>query len=126
MEETKTPNFDRIEKKSWGYMLLHFDRLHDKLFNFTNVLIVGYFTLSQLQEFNIRLGFIFVPLFNLVVLIYIEYYWMNTNRLETAVKEIVNPDRKMGLRYNKLTLISLFSIFLTFIVTVIFLYFLFA
>lgn len=114
-----------IEKKAYDGtrdILKYFDRIHDKLFTFNNIMIVGFFTLSKLKE-NVPVELIFIPFINLVILIYIEYKMMQKSRFETNILE-TNFDEipKLGVMISKTNYYSLLSIFSTSVVAIFFLF----
>ena len=112
-------NFKRIEKEGNLFILRYFDRIHDKLFTFNNILIVGYFALSKLSN-SISMFNILIPFINLGILIFIEYRMMEKSIFESKIKTKNDID-KYGGKINKTNLFSLLSIFTTLIVTLIFL-----
>jgi hypothetical protein len=118
-------NFKITEREGVNNILKYFDRIHDKLFNFNNILIVGYFALSKIDP-TVSMKNILFPFCNLIILVYIEYRMMEKSRFEAKITE--RPYVKItshGKRIVMTTLFSLLSICATFIVTLIFLYYLF-
>ncbi len=114
-------NFKRIEKEGNLFILRYFDRIHDKLFTFNNILIVGYFALSKLSN-SISMFNILIPFINLGILIFIEYRMMEKSIFESKITTKTKNDiDKYGGKINKTNLFSLLSIFTTLIVTLIFL-----
>lgn len=105
-------------------VLKHFDRIHDKLFTFNNILIAGYFTLSKIEP-SVPVKTILIPILNLCFLIFIEYRQMEKSRFESDIrnKSITDID-KYGKKINKTNQYSLASILTTTIVTLAFLYYL--
>ena len=127
MEEQKTyENFDNTEKQGQKNILHYFDRIHDKLFTFNNILIAGYFALSQF-DINVSIKTIIIPIINLVYLIYLEYRMMALSRTESNIKNIPLNDleKRLFSKYNKVTLFSFGAIFSTTVVTGYFLYIIF-
>lgn len=118
-------NFRKTEEEGVKNILKYFDRIHDKLFTFNNILIAGYFALTKLVD-SISSFTIIVPVINLGFLIYIEYRMMEKSRFEANVRS-KNKDQidKHGLSINKTNLYSLAAIASTTIVTMYFLYNLF-
>lgn len=114
-----------MEKKAYDGtrdILKYFDRIHDKLFTFNNIMIVGFFTLSKLKN-NVPIELIFVPLINLVILIYIEYKMMQKSRFEAEILDVNFEEiPKLGNMISKTNSYSLLSIFSTFIVTLFFIF----
>ena len=117
---------DDAEEQGKKNILKYFDRLHDKLFTFNNIMIVGFFAISKIDT-NISIKNILIPLFNLVFLIFIEYRMMELSRAESNIKKMPISDlpKKLYKKYNSVTLYSLGSIITTGIVTIIFLFYLF-
>ncbi|WP_282014417.1 hypothetical protein [Marinifilum flexuosum] len=118
-------NFKRSEIEGTQNILRYFDRIHDKLFTFNNILIAGYFALSQIFE-SFSIYGIIVPLINLALLIIIEYRMMEKSRFDSQVTKKTKSDiNENGLRINRTTRYSLYSIISTTIVVGIFIYNLF-
>ncbi len=123
-QERIEKNLTRTEEEGLKNILKHFDRIHDKLFTFNNILIAGFFALSKLET-TISVKTIFIPIINLCFLIFIEYEMMEKSRFEASIKS--QPFDKYdnhGKRIKRTTWYSLLSILTTLIVTIIFLYFL--
>ena len=74
---------DKIKEDAVKNILNHFNRIHDKLFTFNNILIAGYFALSRIET-EINKMVIIIPLVNLMFLILIEYLMMEKSRKEAA------------------------------------------
>ncbi|MDM1297010.1 hypothetical protein HXZ94_00630 [Empedobacter falsenii] len=117
--------FDKVEYDGKRDILKYFDRIHDKLFNFNNILIAGFFTLSNFKS-DVIVETILFPLINLVFLIYIEYKMMEKSRFESQIKtKNIDEINKNGNSISKTNKYSLNIIFSTSIVMIIFLYNLF-
>ncbi|MEG2099956.1 MAG: hypothetical protein RRY99_00440 [Flavobacterium sp.] len=117
-------NFTRTEEEGLKNILKHFDRIHDKLFVFNNILIAGFFALSKIEN-PIPVKTIFIPILNLCFLIFIEYEMMEKSRFESSIK--TQPFDKYdshGKRITRTNFYSLLSIITTFCVTAFFLYYL--
>jgi hypothetical protein len=119
-------NFKRTEHEGVRDILKYFDRIHDKLFMFNNILIAGYFALSRFFDaFSIYM--IIVPLVNLGLLLFIEYRMMEKSRFDSEItKKTPKEIEKNGLSINKTTRYSLYSILSTMIVVLIFIFSLFS
>jgi hypothetical protein len=117
-------NFDRTEVEGLKNILKHFDRIHDKLFVFNNILIAGFFALSKIET-SVTVKTILIPILNLCFLIFIEYEMMEKSRFEASIKSqpFENFD-KHGMRVKRTNWYSLLSILTTLIVTIIFIYYL--
>jgi hypothetical protein len=119
-------NFKRIESEGIQNILKYFDRIHDKLFTFNNILIAGYFALSQFFKSFSVYGII-IPILNLGLLLIIEYRMMEKSRFEAEItKKTKDEIDKNGLSINKTTRYSLYAIISTTIVVGIFIYNLFS
>lgn len=117
-------NFIRTEEEGLKNILKHFDRIHDKLFTFNNILIAGFFALSKLEN-PIPVKTIFIPLINLCFLIFIEYEMMERSRFEASIKsQPFDKYSSYGKRIKRTNWYSLLSIFTTLIVAVFFVYYL--
>lgn len=92
----KKDNFDYTEEQGKNNILKYFDRIHDKLFIFNNILIVGFFTLSQISPKILIINILF-PIVNLCFLIFIEYRMMQLSRTESYCKEIPINDLEKKL-----------------------------
>ena len=113
--------YRKQEEEAHKNLLKHFDRIHDKLFSFNNILIAGYFALSKFED-EISLSTILIPIANLIFLIFVEYKMMEKSRFESEItKKPIAEITKWGKGINKTNLYSLGCILSTGIVTVIFL-----
>jgi hypothetical protein len=109
-------NFKRTEIEGVQNILKYFDRIHDKLFAFNNILIGGFFILSQIYDSFSTYGII-IPLVNLAILLFIEYRMMNKSRFEADVRKKTPQEiENHGITINKTNLYSLLAIFSTVIV----------
>lgn len=118
-------NFRKTEEEGVKNILRYFDRIHDKLFTFNNILIAGYFALSKFVDTISTLNII-IPIINLGFLIFIEYRMMNKSRFESDVRKKTKEQLdKHGISINKTNLYSLSTIISTFLVTMYFLYHIF-
>lgn len=119
-------NFKRTEHEGVRDILKYFDRIHDKLFTFNNILIAGYFGLSRFFD-SFSIYMIFIPLVNLGLLLFIEYRMMEKSRFESEItKKTPKEIDKHGLSINVTTRYSLCSIISTTIVVLIFIISLFS
>jgi hypothetical protein len=126
MKEDKIyENLIKTEEEGVKNILKYFDRIHDKLFAFNNILIAGYFALTKLVD-SISTLIIIIPLINLGFLIFIEYQMMEKSRFEANVRsKNYSQINKQGHSIRMTNLYSLTAIVLTAIVTGFFLYNLF-
>ncbi len=113
--------FKKTEEEGLKNLLKHFDRIHDKLFTFNNILIAGYFALSKLEK-TLSLFAILIPITNLIILLFIEYKMMEKSRFESEItKKPMREISKWGKSIERTTQYSLLAIITTTIVTIIFL-----
>lgn len=114
--------WEKWEKDGVRDVLKYFDRIHDKLFNFNNILIAGYFTISKIFNYASPI-LILIPISNLAVLVFIEYRMMEKSRFDSEVtKKTILDIQGNRRRISKTNLYSLYSIISTSIVLLIFLY----
>lgn len=114
----------KTEEEGLKNILKYFDRIHDKLFTFNNILIAGFFALSKIDN-SISVKTIFIPIANLMVLIYVEYRMMGKSRYESEIMQKPMEElEKHGKDIDKTNLYSLLTILTTLIVTTFFLYYL--
>lgn len=103
----------------------YFDRIHDNLVTFNNMLIGGFFALSTLTNQIPRLT-ILVPILNMALLLFIEYRMMEKSRFEANVLDKnFSQIEAHGKRIRRTTLFSLLTIVSTTLVTLYFLFNLF-
>lgn len=114
-------NFKRKEREGSQNILKHFDRIHDKLFTFNNILIAGYFALSQFFDSFSIYGLI-IPIANLCILLIIEYRMMEMSRFDAQVTKKTPEEINMnGMAISRTNRYSLYTILSTSVVVVIFL-----
>lgn len=93
-----------------------FDRIHDKVFNFNNILIGAFLVLGIFPSNSpsVKLWTIIFPIFNMAFMIYIDYRQMEIHRYAAGEQEWTNLEREeFGKKINKQSLLSLFSLFLS-------------
>lgn len=111
----------KTEEEGLKNALKHFDRIHDKLFSFNNIMIAGYFALAKIVN-EISDFLVLIPIANLIVLLWIEYSMLQKSRFEASIaSQTPIAIKKWGKSIEKTNLISLLSILSTSIVTIIFL-----
>lgn len=89
-----------------------FDRIHDKVFNFNNILIAVYMVLGTFPSETpvLKLWTVFFPIFNLIFLIYLEILQMGIHRFAANEKDWTEKERKDYVKkINRQTLLSLLS-----------------
>lgn len=113
---------DKIVEEGQKNIIKYFDRIHDKLFNFNNIIIAGFFALSKIEN-TVPLWTILIPILNLMFLVYIEYRMMEMGRFDTnSGDKTLEEIRSNGKNISKTNLFSLLTILTTFITTCFFLY----
>ena|SRR5690606_19936631 len=116
---------DRRVENSLNQIQNTFDRIHDKVFNFNNILIGAFLVLGTFPSDNpiVDLRTIIFPVFNMVFMIYIDYRQMEIHRFAAGEQDWTEMDREeYGKKINKQTILSLFSLFLS-VVCLVFLIF---
>lgn len=102
----------------------YFDRIHDYISHYNNLLIGAFFALAQFQE-NISRWTILFPVTNLWFLIVINYRQMENSRfLSDITNKPFDQIEKYGTSISRTNTLSLLAIVSTFIVTLAFLYYL--
>jgi len=93
-----------------------FDRIHDKVFNFNNVMIGAFLVLGTFPNDSphVKLWTIIFPIINMVFMIYIDYRQMEIHRYAAGEQEWNEVERtEYGNKINRQTRLSLFSFFLS-------------
>lgn len=93
-----------------------FDRIHDKVFNFNNILIGVYLVLGTFPSDSPKLNIwtVVFPIINLVYLVYIDIRQMEIHRFASREQEWTSVEREeYGKRISKQTLFSLFALLLS-------------
>lgn len=93
-----------------------FDRIHDKVFNFNNILIGAYLVLGTFPSDSpkLELWAVIFPIINLVYLIYIDIRQMEIHRFASREQEWTATEREdHGRKISKQTLLSLFALLLS-------------
>lgn len=107
---------DRRVEHEMNQIQNSFDRIHDKIFNFNNIMIGAFLVLGTFPSDYpcVRLWTIIFPIFNMVFMIYIDYRQMEIHRYAAGEQDWTNVEREVyGNKINKQTLLSLFSLFLS-------------
>ena len=73
-------NFKEQEKQGLRDILRYYDRIHDKLFSFNNMLIAGYFVIIALPNSPTSPWWILLPIFNMLNLVFVDYEMMEKSR----------------------------------------------
>lgn len=93
-----------------------FDRIHDKVFNFNNILIGAYLVLGTFPSDSpkLKLWTVIFPIINLVYLVYIDIRQMEIHRFAAREQEWTATEREeYGRRISKQTILSLFALALS-------------
>lgn len=118
-------HIENAEREGFAGILNYFDRIHDKLFAFNNILIGGFFALTQLHSI-IPTWVILFPIINLGILVFVEYRMMELSRYKSNIKSV--PISEIGDKLKKYsdqpTLYSLLTIISTACVLVLFMFYL--
>ena len=114
-------NFKEQEKQGLRDILRYYDRIHDKLFSFNNMLIAGYFVIIAMPNSQTNPWWILLPIFNMLNLVFVDYEMMEKSRFESAIMSKSQKGiQNHGKRISKTTWRSLFTIISTLIVTFVF------
>lgn len=82
--EERDARLKQTEAESVRDIVKYFDRIHDNLFTYNNILIAGFFTLGQLNIIISKWS-ILIPICNLWFLIYIDFRMMEKSRFEASI-----------------------------------------
>lgn len=94
-----------------------FDRIHDKVFNFNNILIATFMVLGTFPSKSpiLELWTVIFPVFNLIFLIYLEIRQMGIHRFAANEKAWTDIERNQySKKISTQTLLSLLSFGLSF------------
>lgn len=107
-------SFKEKEKQGLRDILRYYDRIHDKLFSFSNMLIVGYFVIIAMPNSQTNPWWILLPIFNMLNLVFVDYEMMEKSRFESAIMSKSQEEiQNHGKRISKTTWRSLFTIIST-------------
>lgn len=113
----------KSEEEGLKNTLKHFDRIHDKLFSINTMFVAGFFALIKISS-NISTSTIFIPVINMIYLIWIEYRMMEKSRFEASIKSKTQEEiEKWGKNISLNNWLSLLSITITLIVAAYFIYY---
>ncbi len=101
---------DRRVEKALDQIQNTFDRIHDKVFNFNNILIGVYLVLGTFPSQSPKLNMLTVifPIINLIYLVYIDIRQMEIHRFASREQKWTAVEREeYGKRIGKQTLLSL-------------------
>ena len=107
---------DRRVENSTFQIQNSFDRIHDKVFNFNNILIATFVVLGTFPGENpiLKMWTVSFPIANLIFLIWLEIRQMGIHRFAANQEKWTAEDlEEYGNRNNSQTLLSLLSFGLT-------------
>lgn len=107
---------DRRVENSINQIQNTFDRIHDKVFNFNNIMIGAYLVLGTFPSNKpiLPLWTIIFPILIMAFMVYIDYRQMEIHRFASREQEWSSEERyKYGKKINNQTLLSLFALFLS-------------
>lgn len=90
-----------------------FDRIHDKVFNFNNILIGVYLVLATFPDKSpiLRLWIAIFPIMNLIYLVFIDIRQMEIHRFTSRELEWTEDEREeYGKKISKQTYLSLIAL----------------
>jgi hypothetical protein len=93
-----------------------FDRIHDKVFNFNNILIGVYLVLGTFPNDSpkINIWMVIFPIINLVYMVYIDIRQMEIHRFASKEQEWTNVEREeYRRRIDSQTILSLLALVLS-------------
>lgn len=112
--------FEKVERRvehSTNQIQNSFDRIHDKVFNFNNILIGAFMVLGTFPSDSPIIGLwtVCFPIANLIFLIWLEIRQMGIHRFAAHEKEWTEIEREQyGKKISSQTLLSLLSFGLSF------------
>jgi len=94
-----------------------FDRIHDKIFQFNNILIAAYLVLGTFPSDQpmLKLGWILIPTINLVFLMFLEHRQMEIHRYASTEPDWTNED---GEKYGRMIQFQTLLSFLSFLISI--------
>ena len=107
---------DRRVENSLNQIQNTFDKIHDKVFNFNNILIGAYLVLGTFpsESPKLKLWTTIFPIINLVYLVYIDIQQMEIHRFASREQEWTAPEREeYGKKISKQTRLSLLALLLS-------------
>lgn len=111
--------FDKVDNRvenATSQIQNTFNRIHDKVFNFNNILIAAYIALGTFPSDSpkLRLWTVVFPIFNLIYMIVLDIRQMEIHRFAAKEMEWTSIEREQyGQKINKQTLLSLASFVLS-------------
>jgi hypothetical protein len=122
--EERDARWKQMEEDAKKDIVKYFDRIHDNLFTYNNLLIGAFFALGQLQV-SVSKWTIIIPVVNLWFLIYVDWRMMEKARYESSImSQPFDTFDGMAKKLQNTNLLSFASIVTTLLVTFAFLYYL--
>lgn len=103
---------ERRVEQSTSQIQNSFDRIHEKVFNFNNILIATFMVLATFPNDSpiLKLWTVVFPIINLIFLIYLEIRQMGIHRFASNEKRWTSAEReKYGKQISSQNLLSLLS-----------------
>lgn len=119
MMENTNKLLDKSERRveySTNQIQNTFDRIHDKIFNFNNILIGAFLVLGTFPNNRpyVKLWTIIFPILNMAYMIFIDIRQMEIHRYAAGEQDWNNKERdEYGKKIKKQTNLSLLSLFLS-------------
>lgn len=119
MVEESNKLFDKSDRRvehSINQIQNTFDRIHDKIFNFNNILIGAFLVLGTFPNDSphVKLWTIIFPILNMAYMIFIDVRQMEIHRFAANEQEWTNVERnEYGKKIKKQTRLSLYSLILS-------------
>lgn len=107
---------DRRVESSLNQIQNSFDRVHDKIFNFNNILIGATLVLGTFPDKSpiLSIWTVIFPILNLVFLVYLDIRQMEIHRFAAKEQEWTSIERdKHGRKIRQQTLLSLLALLLS-------------
>lgn len=107
---------DRRVEQATDQIQNTFDRIHDKIFNFNNILIGAFLVLGTFPNNQpyVKLWTIIFPILNMAYMIFIDIRQMEIHRYAAGEQDWTNAERdEYGKKIEKQTKLSLLSLVLS-------------
>ena len=107
---------DRRVEQALNQIQNSFDRIHDKVFNFNNILIGVFLVLATFPSGSpiLNIWAVFFPIINLIFLIIIDVRQMEIHRFASKEQEWTSKERdKYGKKISQQALLSLLALTLS-------------
>lgn len=101
-------------------IIKYFDRIHDKLLAINNIFIVAYLALISFKK-DVSHTLLFIPMFNMLLLIYIDYRLMEKSRREANGEDFTSESViTHGKKIEQINLLSFVVILITIVESLVF------